>query len=223
MLKKFIHEYGSSWDELLPYLLFAIRTAKNEGTGYSPDELVFGRQLRTGLAVQRDSWENNDNAEETLKISAVDFVSELQQRVKTALEAASVNALSAHEKAKQYYDRRCKNRELTENDLVLILEPTSGNKLLATWTGPAKVEKRLENNYYLVKLGRRTLKRHINSLRKYYTDKTATSSCGTVNVVIGLYESDSDKVKDGEFGHRPPCGLGGGDNVIKTAGAALRR
>ena len=62
-------EYGSSWDELLPYLLFAIRTAKNEGTG----DLVFGRQLRTGLAVQTDSWENNDNAEETLKISAVDF------------------------------------------------------------------------------------------------------------------------------------------------------
>jgi len=101
------------------------------------------------------------------------------------------------------------------------LEPTSGNKLLATWTGPAKVEKRLENNNYLVKLGRRTLKRHINSLRKYYTDEMATSSCGTVNVVI--YESDSDKVKDGEFGHRPPCGLGGRDKVIKTAGAALLR
>ena len=117
MLKKFIHEYGSSWDDLLPCLLFAIRTARNEATGYSPDELVFGRQLRTGLEVQRNSWENNDNAEETLKISAVDFVRELQQTVKTALEAASVNASSAHEKAKQYYDRQCKNRQLTENDL----------------------------------------------------------------------------------------------------------
>ena len=92
--------------------------------------------------------------------------------------------------------------------------------MLATWTGPAKVEKRLENNNYLVKLVRRTLKRHINCLRKYYTDETTTSSCGTVNVVI--YESDSDKVKHGEFGHRPPCGFGG-DNVIKTTGAALRR
>jgi len=70
--------------------------------------------------------------------------------------------------------------------VVLILEPTSGNKLLAAWTGPAKVEKRLENNNYLVTLGRRTLKRHINSLRKYYTDEdeTTTSSCETVNVVI---------------------------------------
>ena len=87
--------------------------------------MVFGRQLRTGLEIQINSWENNDNAEETLKILAVDFVRELQQRVKTALEAASVNALSAHEKAKQYYDRRCTNRQLTENDLVLILEPTS--------------------------------------------------------------------------------------------------
>ena len=72
-----------------------------------------------------------------------------------------------------------------------------------------------------MKLVRRTLKRHINCLRKYYTDETTTSSCGTVNVVI--YESNSDKVKDGEFGHRPPRGLGGGDNVIKTDGAALRR
>jgi len=140
--------------------------------------LVFGRHLRTGLEIQKDSWENNDNAEEKLKISAVDFVRELQQRVKTALEAPSVNALSAHEKAKQYYDRRCKNRELTENDLVLIVEPASGNKLLATWTGPVKVEKRLENNSCLVKLKRRTLKRHINSLRKYYTDETPQRAIG---------------------------------------------
>ena len=79
MLKKFIHDYGSSWNDLLPYLLFAIRTARNEGTGYSADELVFGRHLRTELEVQRDSWENNANAEETLKISAVDFVRELQK------------------------------------------------------------------------------------------------------------------------------------------------
>jgi len=113
MLKKFIHDYGSHWDEILPYLLFPIRTANNEGT-------VFGRHLRTGLEVQRDSWENNDNAEKTLKISPVDFVRELlQQRVKTALEAASVNASSAHAKAKQY-SMQCKNRQLTENDLVLL-------------------------------------------------------------------------------------------------------
>ena len=47
-----------------------------------------------------------------------------------------------------------------------------------------------------MKLGRGTLKQHINSLRKYYKDKqeTETSSCGTVNIVI--YESD----EDGEFG-----------------------
>ena len=33
MLKKFIHDYGSNWDKLLPYLLFAIRTGKKWGNG----------------------------------------------------------------------------------------------------------------------------------------------------------------------------------------------
>ena len=97
--------------------------------------------------------------------------------------------------------------------------------MLATWTGPAIVEKRLENNNYLVKLGRRTLIRHINSLRKYYADEqeTETPSCETVGVAI--CESDSDEFEDSEFRHRPPCGSSGGDKVIKidARGAARRR
>ena len=53
MLKKFIHDYPRNWDELLPFLLCAIRDAKHESTGYSPAKLVYGHKLRGLLEVQK--------------------------------------------------------------------------------------------------------------------------------------------------------------------------
>ena len=168
MILKFIFQYKANWCELLPYLLFAIRTSRNESTNFSPDLLVLGHRMRTLLDVQKDSWEKGDKVQHTLKIPAIQFMYELKERVESALDAARVNTLAAQARAKRYYDRHSSERKLNENDLVLILEPNSNNKLFAQWTGPGRILSRLGNNNYLVKLGRKTVKRHVNSLREYF-------------------------------------------------------
>jgi len=68
------------------------------------------------------------------------------------------------------YDKRTTVRQLQPGDLALILLPTCGNKLLATWSGPHKVLRECHNGNYELLVGKRKAIYHINSLRKYYVD-----------------------------------------------------
>ena len=56
MIRKFFLETQSDWDEGIQYLLFAVRESKNESLGFSPFELMFGREVRGPLSILKDSW-----------------------------------------------------------------------------------------------------------------------------------------------------------------------
>lgn len=47
LLKVMCMESGTDWEENLPHALMAIRNAISDFTGFSPAELLFGRNLRT--------------------------------------------------------------------------------------------------------------------------------------------------------------------------------
>ena len=85
-------------------------------------------------------------------------------------ELAAEQMREAQEKQKVWYDRNARMRELKPNDQVLILLPTSHNKLLAKWQGPYKVLRRLGKvNYEVDMPGTRSRKKvlHINLLKKW--------------------------------------------------------
>ena len=44
---------------LLPYLLFAYREVPQSTTGFSPFELLYGREVRGPLDMVREEWEAN--------------------------------------------------------------------------------------------------------------------------------------------------------------------
>ena len=46
MLSKFVQENQRNWDQLLPLLSMAYRWAIHERTGSTPNELMFGREVR---------------------------------------------------------------------------------------------------------------------------------------------------------------------------------
>jgi len=46
MLSKFVQENQRNWDQLLPLLAMAYRSAIHESTGRTPSELMFGRDVR---------------------------------------------------------------------------------------------------------------------------------------------------------------------------------
>ncbi len=57
MIRKFVHEDAKNWDRWLEPLLFAVRDVPQASTGFSPFELLYGRQPRGVLDVLRKTWE----------------------------------------------------------------------------------------------------------------------------------------------------------------------
>ena len=66
MLRKSAAEDGKDWDKLIPYVLFAYREVPQESTGYSPFELLYGRDVRGPLDVLKEEWESNTKTDESV-------------------------------------------------------------------------------------------------------------------------------------------------------------
>ena len=60
------------------------------------------------------------------------------------------NLLKAQEQQKIWHDKNSSEREFQCNEMVLLLLPTSTNKLLAKWQGPYKVAKQVGKVDYLI-------------------------------------------------------------------------
>ena len=64
--------------------------------------------------------------------------------------------MKAQHRQKTWYDSKSKERRFKEGDLVLVLLPTSHNKLKAEWKGPYQVCKQIGPVDYQIDTGRET-------------------------------------------------------------------
>ncbi|GFX96501.1 retrovirus-related Pol polyprotein from transposon 412 [Trichonephila clavipes] len=60
------------WEKILPQALFALRTVIHDSTGFSPAELVHGKNLRTPVMLLYEKL-----TEEHVESSVVDYVFQL--------------------------------------------------------------------------------------------------------------------------------------------------
>ena len=178
MLRKTAISEGRDWDKLLPYVLFAYREVPQASTGFSPFELLYGRPVRGPLDVLRETWEETTSGNE----SVVSYV--LTMRDAKMSELVQENLERAQATQKKWYDRTARAREFTPGDKVLVLLPTSTNKLRAQWQGPyTVVQKNGEANYVVDMDDKRKRLRtfHVNMLREWHESKP-----------LALFASDSD-------------------------------
>lgn len=77
MLSKFVEDYPQHWDKLLLALLFAVREVPQVSTGFSPFELLYGRQPRGILDLLREIWEE----QETQVRGSVQYILWLRKRL----------------------------------------------------------------------------------------------------------------------------------------------
>lgn len=182
MLRKTAAE-GKDWDRLLPYLLFAYREVPQASTGFSPFELVYGRNVRGPLDILKESWEASARSPE----SVVSYVMTVQERLEKLRDIVHENLEHAQRTQKQWYDRNSRQREFSPGDQVLILLPTSSNKLLAEWRGPYPVLRKAMAPYpvlrkvsdvtYEVRITdgrRRNCIFHVNMLREWRSPSAAS-------------------------------------------------
>ncbi|GFV34873.1 retrovirus-related Pol polyprotein from transposon 17.6 [Trichonephila clavipes] len=60
LLRVLCLDAGSEWDKHLPSILLALRTVSHESTGYTPSELVYGKNLRTPQTLVMEPEEESD-------------------------------------------------------------------------------------------------------------------------------------------------------------------
>ena len=168
MLRRAADGEGKDWDKLLPYLLFAYREVPQASTGFSPFELLYGRPVRGPLDILKESWEAKAKSPE----SVVSYVLTVQERLAKLRDLVHENLKEAQAIQKTWYDRHARQREFQSGDQVLVLLPTSTNKLLAEWCGPYRVLRKIGTVNYEVDMADRKKKKrilHVNMLKQWYS------------------------------------------------------
>ncbi|GFY46001.1 retrovirus-related Pol polyprotein from transposon 412 [Trichonephila inaurata madagascariensis] len=115
-------EAGADWEKILPNALFALRTVIHDSTGFSPAELVHGKNLRTSVMLLYEKL----TEEVPVESSVVDYVFELINRMKRCQE---LTILHSKKKQRLWYDRPTVKRQFQPGELVLVIAPSRPNKL----------------------------------------------------------------------------------------------
>ena len=167
MLKCYSDTEAKDWDKNIPYVLFAYREAKHETTGFSPFEMLYARHVRGPLSIVKEEWE--DLNPDDVKQSAISYILDARDRLKRMVTLANSREIKEKGRQKKYFDKKTKERDLKVHDKVLLLLPTSTNKLMAEWKGPYEVIDQVSPVDYTVKLNKKTSKTfHINMMKKWH-------------------------------------------------------
>ncbi|GFY20268.1 hypothetical protein TNCV_209001 [Trichonephila clavipes] len=154
------------WEKILPQALFAPRTVIHDSTGFSPAELVHGKNLRTPVMLLYEKL----TEEEHVESSVVDYVFELIKRMKRCQELAILHMEDAKQKQKLWYDRRTVKRQFQLGELVLVIAASRPNKLSVQLVGPGEIVQQLSETNYVVKFPEKekTHVYHVNMLKSYH-------------------------------------------------------
>ncbi|KAE9178650.1 hypothetical protein PF002_g28021 [Phytophthora fragariae] len=137
MVAMFVSEAQSDWDRWLPCAAYAYNGAGHSGTGYSPNDLMMGRRLRTPNELLRTSGVTQVGV-------FADYHRTLVRKMAAATEAAKKALSKDQARRARYYDRQVRRHsEFQVGDKVWVLRPPKGKgitKLAHKWVGPARIE-----------------------------------------------------------------------------------
>ncbi|XP_056290381.1 uncharacterized protein LOC130206427 [Pseudoliparis swirei] len=138
MLRKAIDKDGRNWDQLLPYLLFAIREVPQASTGFSPFDLLYSHKPRGLLDIAKETWEEQPCPHRTM----IEHVGMMKDRMAAVFPIVKEHMEKAQREQRATYNRAAQLREFSPGDRVLVLVPTVECKFLATWQGPYESARR---------------------------------------------------------------------------------
>ncbi len=140
MLRRVAADDRRDWDQMLPYILFGIREVPQASTGFTPFELLFGRQPRGLLDVAKEAWEQQPAGH----WSTIVHVREMREKIDRVMPLIREHLVKAQQAQQRHYNRAAQPREFQPGDHVLVLVPTAACKFLAKWQGPYTVGSRLD-------------------------------------------------------------------------------
>lgn len=131
-------EEKTRWKDHLPYVVHAYNCTKNDATGYSPFQLMFGRKPRLPVDVIR-------GLDDPIKdVDYKEYVQSVKESLATAYEKASKYATEQHLKNKKLYDKKARATSLEVGDRVLV------RRVAFKEGGPHKLSDKWDDGVYEV-------------------------------------------------------------------------
>ena len=126
-------EKQTEWDTHLPYIAMAYRSSPHDVTTFTPNEMMFGREV----SVPLDIMVSLPQAEPQ---TTCDYVTELRKKLKSAYDLVRNRLKAAANRNKKLYDRNVVGTPFSKGDLVwsAIKARKTGQcpKFLPKWRGP---------------------------------------------------------------------------------------
>ena len=111
---------------------------------------MFGHNVRGPLFLAKEKLLENDCDPEQLEVTT--YVMDMRDKIRDFMKMSNLNEIGGKRKQKVYYDRGSRKRNYKLGDKVLLLLPTSTNKLLAEWKGPFEVVRRVNKVDYVIRV-----------------------------------------------------------------------
>ena len=161
LIETSISERNNEWDENLKFIYFAINTMKNQTTGLTPFELMFGRQPNIPSTIAASPTLTHQELIRKSKHKHEENLKKAKERIEVEME-----------RTKRRLDERIvrRNPVYKSNDLVKIKNNTKQNKLEASWRGPYEMIDYLDNNNLRIRNKDKIIRTHIDQVMPYFTD-----------------------------------------------------
>lgn len=155
MIRSYVQANQKTWDQRIPEIQAALRTGVSEVTGYSPQFVVFGEELKLdGRDHQFDG-----NAPEVEASDRAVFVATHRRR-QALFEDIRARMQEAHVQNKRRYDLRRRVEQFPvgttvwrRNFVLSDAQKAFSRKLAPRWVGPFSVKQRIGQVSYLLEDG----------------------------------------------------------------------
>ena len=119
MLAKVVADNQRDWDERLPSVMAAYRSSRHEATGFTPNFLMFGREVRAPIDLVYGVPEEDAEHYESHQAFVDDKLKKMRHSYKLAREHLGHGAV----RMKDYYDMRVKPTVFKRNTWVYYYNP----------------------------------------------------------------------------------------------------
>ena len=229
-LAKFCRNNQAAWDEKLPMLVMAYRSAEHEATGYTPARVMSGRELRlpthvtTGVPPEDDESRTMPEYVDKMKRNLV----EVHHHVRKNLEIAAGTM-------KLRFDAKASRGLLEPGDKVWLYNPRRRKgvcpKLSSDWEGPYMIVNRLSDVIYRIKGEGRSKPKvvHFNRLWKmrdpakftWTRDPTDAAGDPTSSASVDSDHDGAQMVSDDDDDTDPEVGVGDRGDIPAVVCAAI--
>lgn len=170
MLGKVVGESQRDWDDRLPAVLAAYRASRHESTGFSPNRLFLGREVRMPLDLLLDL----PDGERKSSFSPNEFVNHMQEQTVSAYALAREHLRVAAERRKTSYDIKTRDVEFGVGEWVWYWYPrkypSRSPKWQRSYTGPYLIVRKIEPVNVVLQRSPRSkpFVVHINKIKKCF-------------------------------------------------------